>query len=413
MTMVVWSTRKVLLFAASVVGWSYDWPAGWETKWIDQSSQISLSSDCKTSHLTQFEMQKSDAPIFFSTSGTDHFASPKMLPLNRTAGEQWEFDGVSSDGMLAFVFGFYRDPNYAILGSGNLRISVEMAFANGTRFAQVDYPSDSIIEECEWGTRGAWKHKDYSYSFEVRADMSAARVGINTPLVKGNVVINSITRPRYPDGKIYPSENSTSEALPFFHFVEPIPAGKALVDLEIKGEKYAWDGIGGMERLWGAFSWFTCLQGMNVVRLITGPYALSLLSFHSNIEKGAEYPSVILFEDGEKIFASQSTQESEKDDYFSFTKSYGGKVAGGLKDKVSGYELELVSPTNMKHYTFIIEHQNLGFEYILGGGYGGSGFSGTAVGGPIGREQFTGIAMTEALKFPPKSPLFKPQYVKE
>lgn len=288
-----------------------------------------------------------------------------------------------------------------------------MAYPNGTRFAQVDYPSSSTIEECPWGTRGTWAHKDYSYAFEVTADLSRARIALDTPSAKGVVALQSLTRPRYPDGRIYPSENSTSEALPYFHFVEPIPVGEVDVRLQILGDPYVWSGIGGMERLWGAFSWFTCLQGMNVVRSLAGPYALSLLSFTSNIKKGREYPSVILFENGEKVFASQRTQESDSEDYFAFTKTYGGPVTGALRDKVSGYELELVSPSRVKHFTFLIEHKNVAFEYILGGGHGGSGFSGEVTGGLVGLEQYKGIAMTEALTFPPKSPLFRAQYAED
>lgn len=401
---------SLLVIAAR--SWTYDLPLQWDSKWLEPGVQQSLGNDagCKISHLTAFQMSKTRDPIFFSTGGLDHFLSPKMLPLNSTAGEQWEFDGVSKDAKLAFVFGFYRDPNYAILGSGNLRVSLEMLWPNGTRFAQVDYPTDSIVEECEWGTRGVWRSDEFSYSFEVSKDMQTARIGIHNPQVSGVVKLNSVTRPRYPDGKIYPSQTSTSEALPYFHFVEPIPVGNIEVDLTILDEPFVWKGLGGMERLWGAFSWFTCLQGMNVVRLQAGPYALSLLSFTSNIKKGQEYPSITLFSEGFPVFASQRTKESDSEDYFSFTKTYDGKVAGTLRDKVTGYELELISPNRKMHWTFIIDHESLAFEYILGGGNGGSGFSAFVQGGRVGLEQFRGIALTEALTFPKKSPLFKPQY---
>lgn len=400
------------ILVAAAHGWTYDWPSGWESKWLHSGAQQALGSDsgCKISHLTAFEMSKTKDPIFFSSGGLDHFVSPKMVPLNSTAGEQWEFDGVSDDAKLAFVFGFYRDPNYAILGSGNLRVSVEMAWANGTRFAQVDYPTENTVEECGWGTRGIWRSDDFSYSFEISADMQTARVGMQTPQVSGVVALNSVSRPRYPDGKNYPSKNSTSEALPYFHFVEPIPVANADVDLTILGEKFAWHGLSGMERLWGAFSWFTCLQGMNVVRMLAGPYALSLLSFTSNIKKGREYPSIALFSEGVPVFSSQRTEESDTEDYFAFTKTYDGKVTGTLRDKVTGYELELISPSRKMHWTFIVDHENLAFEYILGGGHGGSGFSAFVQGGRVGLEQFRGIALTEALTFPKKSPLFRPQY---
>nr|A0A7L8UVG6.1 RecName: Full=Diels-Alderase ffsF; AltName: Full=Cytochalasans biosynthesis cluster protein ffsF; Flags: Precursor [Aspergillus flavipes]QOG08948.1 FfsF [Aspergillus flavipes] len=403
---------KLLLLSLAITAQSitYDLPSQWDHQWLTQQP-LGSDTTCTTSHLTAFQMSKTKDPIFFSTGGTDPFLSPKMLPLNSTAGEQWEFDGVSPDAKMAFVFGFYRDPNYAILGSGNLRVSVEMLWPNGTRFAQVDYPTDSVIEECEWGTRGVWRADEFSYSFEVSRDLQTARVAMHTPQVTGVVYLDSESKPRYPDGKIYPSETSTSEALPYFHFVEPIPVAKSQVDLMILGESYVWsDGVGGMERLWGAFSWFTCLQGMNVVRLHAGPYALSLLSFTSNIKKGNEYPSIALFENGEPVFSSQRTEDSDTADYFTFTKTYDGKVTGTLRDKVTGYELELVSPGEKKHWTFIIDHESLAFEYILGGGHGGSGFAGFVQGGRVGLEQFRGIALTEALTFPKKSPLFRSQY---
>lgn len=54
-------------------------------------------------------------------------------PMNSTAGEQWEFDGVSEDGKQAFIFGVYRDPDYSFLGTGNLRVHAEFPKENGSR----------------------------------------------------------------------------------------------------------------------------------------------------------------------------------------------------------------------------------------------------------------------------------------
>jgi len=87
------------LFAAAGYSWTYDWPSSGDTQWLDGNMQQVIGVSCTTSHLTAFQMFKTKDPIFFSTSCTDHFVSPKMLPLNGTAGEQWEFDGVSNDGM--------------------------------------------------------------------------------------------------------------------------------------------------------------------------------------------------------------------------------------------------------------------------------------------------------------------------
>jgi len=86
-------------------------------------------------------------------------------------------------------------------------------------------------------------------------------------------------------------------------------------------------------------------------------------------------------------------------------------VAGNLRDKTTGLELVLVSPRRKKQWSFTITYQNLGFEYFLGEGVGGTGFAATAVGGPIGLKQHFGAAFSEGLEFPKRSYLFKPNYV--
>lgn len=142
-----------------------------------------------------------------------------------------------------------------------------------------------------------------------------------------------------------------------------------------------------------------------------GPYVLTYFGFVSNIQKGYTHQSVVLFKAGVPVFRSTLGSPSETDDYALITKTYGGAVTGTLKDKVTGYQLELVSPESRQHYTFFVEHANLGFEYILGEGVGGSGFSGISRGGHIGLSQYQGVALTEALTFPKNSPLFKSNYV--
>ena len=75
------------------------------------------------------------------------------LPLKMTSGKQWEFDGVSGGGTSMFYFGFYRGPNYSILRINSLRLVSEWAHADGSKFVRADYPLDSIVESCTWGTR--------------------------------------------------------------------------------------------------------------------------------------------------------------------------------------------------------------------------------------------------------------------
>jgi hypothetical protein len=409
------------LFSPSSASWDYGWPSEWDSKWLagatpDASLQFPSSSlgtsdsDCVTSHLTAYEMEKGRKPINFTTDPLDHPLNPKILPLNSTGGEQYEFDGVSADGTMAFCFGFYRDPNYAILGTGNLRTSVEIAHPNGTRFMRVDYPTESIVQSCPWGTRGVWRTKTYNYTFEVTRDMKAARIGVLTDDLRGNVLLESRMPARYPDGTTYPNAEAKTEIVPYYHWVEPMPVATTHVDLQINNEPYVFTGIGGHERLWSAFSWFTCLRNMSGVRVSAGPYDLSYLAFDSAMtDKYA--PSALLTEDGEPVFRATRSTPSTTEDFALLTKTYGGRVTGNLKDKASGFEVVLVSPSTKRQWSFVITNKNVGFEYMLGDGAGGTGFSGRAVGGAIGMKQFEGPAFAEILTFPKSSFLFKPNYV--
>lgn len=394
-----------LLVCSQINAWEY----GWLPK-VQQNAQVTLNGDCKTSRMTAFEVAKQNEDIWISTSPLDDIEAPKILPLNATSGEQWEFDGISNDGMNAFIFGFYRDPGLSLMGSGNLRLSAELAYANGTRFGRVDYAKESIIDSCVTGTRGVWKGDDFSYTFEISKDISQLKLIIDAPDLKGTIFMTSKTVPRYADAQTWPSPNASTAISPYFHWIEPIPVGSVNVDLMVADEKFAWEGLGGHNRLWSPFNWFTCLKSMNAVRMIAGPYSLSFMKFTSRVKWGEEYTSVLLMKDGEELLATTLNEASTTEDYVLDEKTYDGTVTGTLRDKVTGYELELVSPSRNKHWTFIMEHKNIAFEYLIGKGRGGSGFSASSSGGPVGLEQFRGVALTEALNFPDSSPLFQRQY---
>ncbi|PWY76062.1 hypothetical protein BO94DRAFT_605321 [Aspergillus sclerotioniger CBS 115572] len=395
-----------------VQGWESTFPQNWPLNWTPQPElNLAGQDSCTTSHLTAYETAGSGADIWLSTSPLDDFESPKILPLNSSSGEQWEFDGVSDDGMNAFIFGLYRDPGLSLMGTGNLRISAELAYANGTRWGRVDYASESTVESCPHGTKGVWRGTDFSYIFEISKDMSRVKLEVDTPDLKGIIYMRSKTLPRYADASTWPAENASTAIAPHFHWVEPIPVGDVKVDLFAKGEPFTWHGLGGHNRLWSPFNWFTCLKAMNAVRMTAGPYSLSYMRFTSRIAGGKDFTSVLLMHGAEKIFSTTLGEASDVDDYVLMSKTYDGAVTGTLRDKVTGYELELVSPGRKKHWTFIMEHKNIAFEYLVGKGRGGSGFSSSSSGGPVGLEQFRGVALTEALTFPDSSPLFKNQYV--
>lgn len=398
---------------ASVCGWNFDWPDRWNHYWPSQPANFS-DDGCTTNHLTAFEMEKTRKPVFFGADPLDDPESPKMLPLNSTGGEQWEFDGVSDDGMSMFYFGFYRDPNYSILGTGNLRLVSEWAFPNDRKFVRVDYPSDSYVESCNWGTRGLWKGnngKEYRCGFEISKDMTVARVGCDMDDLTGSMVFKSLLPARYPDGSTYPSSQADTEVIPYFRWVEPIPAGIVEVDVQVEGTAFRYAGVGGHERIWTAFSWFTCLRAFSAIRLLAGPHALSHIAWESNVEKALYKPSVVVGEKGQQVFAATHDSPSETEDYVVMEKTYDGKVTGGLRARATGFTLEIGCPKEDKAWRFVIENKNVGFEYNAGEGRGSNGFSATVVGGVVGERQYSGTAFVELLEFPADSVLLKGNYV--
>jgi hypothetical protein len=403
--------------------WPYRWEHNWDTIWpenLEQHLPSAADSGCTVNHLTAYEMEERRQPVFFSVDPLDYPEAPKIFPPNSTGTEQWEFDGVSEDGTMAFCFGFYRDPTLSILGTGNLRVYAEFSRVRSQgekepRFLRVDYATSSTIELCEWGTRGVWRldggSSNSTYMFEISRDLKAVRIGVDTEDLKGSLVMKSLMPPHYPDGSVYPNQGASTEVVPYYHWVEPIPVSDVHVAFEIEGEPYKWSGIGGHERLWSAFNWYTCIQGMIAVRLKAGPYTVSHIGFSSAVNAGLHRAAAVLAQDGEVIFATTHTEHSDTDDYSILTKSYGGRVTGNLKDKASGFELVMVSPLRQKQWSFSVTNENLGFEYMLGEGAGGSGFSAKVVGGPVGLKQFFGVAFAEILEFPKRSLLFKKNYV--
>ncbi|KAF8856704.1 hypothetical protein BDZ45DRAFT_705572 [Acephala macrosclerotiorum] len=353
--------------------------------------------------------------IDFRTSPLDPLNAPKLNPMNKTAGEQWEFDGIGSDSKTGLVIGFYRDPNYAILGTGNFRVSLDLVFENGTIYSQDHHVAHSVVEECGNSVIGTWSSPDITYSFEVSNDHKHANVEIDTPLLKGSFEIESTSQARYPDGSVFPGAiNSTTAAAPFFHWLEPIPTGSINVDLSIEGTPYVWTGLGGHEHMWTAFSWFTVLEGLSIVRSELGPYQLTYQALKSHIlTPGVTYPSVILWENGQKIFSATLGHVSKTNEYVTLSKTYNGKITGTLADRATGHVLNLVSPETGKHWHFIFEHSVVSFEFALGEGSGGTGFAARASGGEIDGEKYTGVALVEQLVFPKDSPFFKSNYADE
>lgn len=370
-------------------------------------------SRCTISHATRYTMARRHEPVQFHTSTLHDFEQPKVEPMNATAGEQWEFDGVSSDGKQAFILGFYRDPNYSFLGTGNLRAYLEFALANGTQYAVVDYAEESTIETClGQGTRGTWSSKDFVYQFEVPEDMSWVHITLDNPEVKGSIDMDSVAPARYADNNIWPSEDASLLTVPHFYWAEPVPVADSTVHLAFEGKEVQWSGMGGHERLWGAFNWPTCLANMLAVRLHVGPYALSFIEFGSDRQRGLQVPSVLLAENGRKLVGTRRTEPSTTEDFVQVRMLYeNGTTTEHLSNKVTGMEVVVESPSQDNRWIFLITHKNIAFEYVLTEGVGGTAYSGTAEGGLEGFQNWEGPAFTEVMEFPLKSWLLTKNFV--
>ncbi|KAI0479859.1 hypothetical protein F4859DRAFT_529979 [Xylaria cf. heliscus] len=401
------------------------WTDDWKTEQVVLSSPASSSSassssfadeSCTISRAGRYTMSghRGRDPVFFSTSSRDDLLLPSIEPMNGTGSEQWEFDGVSEDGKGAFCFGFYRDPNYSIFGTGYLRAYAEVVFEDGRRYSVLDYAEESVIESCPGrGTRGVWRGDGFEYSFEFSADMSKSRITFKNPEASGVVAMTSAAPPRYADGKAWPSENAELVTVPHFYWTQPVPVATSVVDVVVKGDVASWSGIAGHERLWGAFNWYTCLESLFTARILAGPFAVTFLDLGSGRERGLHVPSVFLAEHGERVVGTRRTTPSDTEDYFSLHKIYGGDgvTTKALSDKVTGIEVRIFSPSQGKEWRFSVIHKNVVFEYDLGGGLGGTAYSGTAEGGVVDEEQWNGPAFTEVMKFPETSMLLTRNYV--
>lgn len=230
-----------------------------------------------------------------SDASASQLAAPKLTAgLNASAGEQWAFDATSADGTSGLMLAFCHDPTYAFLGPGNLRLSLDLVFPNGSTWSLADYLSHANLDVCPGhGTTGVWfTHPPLSaqtsapsmplpkkpiiaeraYHFFVSADKSLATIELNTPRVQGTIRIQAATPTR---SRHLPGPGLSTFNAPNLHWTEAISAGQATVDLVLDNEPLRWDGIGGHERWWAGRGWLDALQGWQAVRAVVGPYVLT------------------------------------------------------------------------------------------------------------------------------------------
>lgn len=391
----------------------------------------SPSPSCTQLQFSAFE-PVIDGPVSITSNISSQLAAPQLVAgLNSSAGEQWAFDATSADGTSGLLMGFYHDPTYAFLGPGNLRLSLDAVWPNGSTWSLVDYLSQANIDVCDQGTTGVWSKKQgpmsSSYSFSIAADNSLATLEFHTPRLQGSITIRSTVPARVADGSTTNAlRNNTAPPpstfnAPALHWSEPIPAGRATVDLVLDGSALRWEGMGGTERWWAGQGWLDALQGWRAVRAVVGPYVLTHWAPTSRLNAGTLYPSAFLARGGKKIFhATRSGPSLEtstnQEPYIEYrgiqaadetgTSSEGGHGSRNNNNNnnnhhnhrrgaIRGYIVHLVAPRERRRWEFTLTHQNVEFEFDLGDGSGGVAYVGTAAGGEFGDDVYQGVFFNE------------------
>lgn len=371
-----------------------------------------------------------DGPVSIASNISSQLAAPQLVAgLNSSAGEQWAFDATSADGTSGLLIGFYHDPTYAFLGPGNLRLSLDAVWPNGSTWSLVDYLSQANIDMCDQGTTGVWSKKQgpvsSSYSFSITADNSLATLEFHTPRLQGSISIKSIVPARVADGSSTNTLANTTAPpqstfnAPALHWSEPIPAGRATVDLILDGSPLRWEGMGGAERWWAGQGWLDALQGWRAVRAVVGPYVLTYWAPTSRLNSGTLYPSAFLARSGKKIFHATRSGPSldsttNQEPYIEYrgipadTTSDSGSGSGSNtktqnnhhnqnhhRGAIKGYIVHLVAPRESRRWEFTLTHRNLEFEFDLGDGSGGVAYVGVAAGGEFGDDVYQGVFFNE------------------
>ncbi|KAI9776749.1 MAG: hypothetical protein M1839_009393 [Geoglossum umbratile] len=369
------------------------------------------SSSCTQVSFGAFE-PFTKGPVPIASNISSQLAAPKFIAgMNTSAGEQWAFDATSATGTSGLLIGFYHDPTYAFLGPGNLRLSLDVVWPNGSTWSLVDYLSHANIDICDQGTTGTWSKTNgpASYSFFMAANNSLALLEFQTPRVRGSVTIRSTVPARFSDGSTANANNAPPSTFnaPALDWAEPIPAGQATVDLTLDGSPLRWDGMGGGERWWAGKGWLDALQGWRAVRAVVGPYVLTYWAPTSRLDAGTLYPSAFLARGGKKVFSATrsgpSISSTDQEPYI----EYRGFMANGnlmasvgdggsnKRGATQGYMVNLVAPREGKRWEFTLTHKNMEFEFDLGDDCGGVAYVGTAVGGEIGDDVYQGVFFNE------------------
>jgi hypothetical protein len=401
----------------------YTWVQAWTSQLpLTASSLSSQASSCTRTSFEAFEALRSGPVPHVPDASKPQLSSPRFLEgLNASAGEQWAFDATSNDGTSGLMLAFYHDPTYAFLGPGNLRLSLDLVFPNGSNWALADYLSHADVDICpSHGTTGVWytppsQHASgsvvspHSYRYFVAEDNSVAAIELNTTRVQGTIRMRSMTSAR-------PGPGASTWNAPGLHWASVIPAAQTSVDLMIDGAPLRWEGIGGHERWWAGQGWLDGLQGWQAVRAVVGPYILTYWAPTSRqAEGGILWPSAFLARNGKTVLeAKRSGPSSFQDDASDHNRdapyvehralTASGKLVasdGGSGDHrqgfAKGYVLMFIDPRTRRRWEFSLTLKNMEFAFDVGDSSGGVAYVGTASGGEIGDDVYHGVFFNESV----------------
>jgi hypothetical protein len=177
-----------------------------------------------------------------SSNGLD---GPQISAVNATTWDWWYFDAVSPDLKTGVTIVFYT----ALSGGFPFLpptlpvtlVSFVCTFPNGTSFSATIEASEATIVTVDNGSSGTFVGTGAGWVG--REDLSEYTVAINSPEngLVGTFTLNSLAPAHYPCGKAQAGQNMLVG--PHIGWSNAIPDAVGVVDFEILGSKYVWEGV--------------------------------------------------------------------------------------------------------------------------------------------------------------------------